>query len=111
MSQVLQEHIHCYDKRKNYENENYENLFIFAVTPSLSGRGSLLQPPHSPTFSTVKIFEHFFHRYIDRMAILAKTQKWYEGKSEKGGGGLQQPSLLRERVKLRACILYFAKIV
>ena len=23
---------------------------------------------------------------IDRMAILAKTQKWYEGKSERGGG-------------------------
>ena len=29
------------------------------------------------------------------MAILAKTQKWYEGKSERGG--VQQPPLLRER--------------
>ena len=38
---------------------------------------------------------------IDRIAILAKTQKWYEGKSERGGGGLQQPPPPeRERVKL-----------
>ena len=36
MSQVFQEHSHCYDKRKKNENENYENLFIFASTPSLS---------------------------------------------------------------------------
>ena len=84
-------------------------LFLLSPLPSQDG-GVCCNPPHSPTFSTVKIFENFFHRYIDRMAILAKTQKWYEGKSEKGGG-LQQPSLLRERVKLRACILYFAKIV
>ena len=36
---------------------------------------------------------------MDHMAILAKMQKRHEGKSEKGGGGLQQPlSLLRERV-------------
>ena len=36
---------------------------------------------------------------MDRMAIIAKTQKRHEGKSERGGG-LQQPSpLLRERVK------------
>ena len=38
MSQVFQEHSHCYDKRKKQENENYENIFIFAATPSLSGR-------------------------------------------------------------------------
>ena len=65
MSQVLQEHSHCYEKRKNYENENYENLFIFAPTPSLSGRGGgLLQPPPPPTFSTAKIFEKFLYRYV-----------------------------------------------
>ena len=36
---------------------------------------------------------------MDRIAILAKTQKRHEGKFEKGG--LQQSPLLRERVKLR----------
>ena len=40
---------------------------------------------------------------MDRMAILAKTQKWHKGKSEKGGG-LQQPPLLRERVKVPSTI-------
>ena len=39
------------------------------------------------------------------MAILAKVQKWYEGKSEKlkGGEGVcnNPPPLLRERVKVR----------
>ena len=51
MSQVIQEHSHCYDIRENKnQNENYENLFIFATTPSLSGRGGgLLQPP-TPNF-------------------------------------------------------------
>ena len=38
MSQVFQEHSHCYDKRKKQGNENDENLFIFAATPSLSGQ-------------------------------------------------------------------------
>ena len=28
---------------------------------------------------------------MDRMAILAKTQKRHEGKSERGGGGLFTP--------------------
>ena len=57
MSQVLQEHSHCYDKRKNKENENYENLLIFAATPSLSGGGGgLLQSPHPPNFFHGKNF-------------------------------------------------------
>ena len=34
------------------------------------------------------------------MAILAKTQKWYEGKSERGGGCNNSSPLLRERVKV-----------
>ena len=37
------------------------------------------------------------------MAILAKTQKRHEGKSERGGGGLHKPPLpplLRERVNV-----------
>ena len=49
MSQVFQEHSHCYDKRKKQENENYDNLFIYAATPFLSGQGEgLLQPPPPP---------------------------------------------------------------
>ena len=37
------------------------------------------------------------------MAILAKTQKWYEGKSERGGGGCNNhPPLLRERGLIRS---------
>ena len=53
MSQVFQVHSHSYDKRKKSENENYENLFIFVLTPSLSGRG-LLQHPPPPNFFHVK---------------------------------------------------------
>ena len=34
---------------------------------------------------------------MDRMAILAKTQKRYEGKSERGGDATTPPPLLRER--------------
>ena len=42
------------------------------------------------------------------MAILAKTQKWYEGKSERGGGVCNNPPpppLLREMVKWNARVL------
>ena len=46
---------------------------------------------------------------MDRMAILAKTQKRHEGKSE--GGGLQQPPLLRERVNARLSLTYGASTV
>ena len=60
MSQVFQEHSHCYDKRKKWENEN---LFIFAATPSLSGQGDCCNP-HPLTFSTAKTFEKIFHRYM-----------------------------------------------
>ena len=57
MSQLFQEQSYCYDKRKKYkENENYENLFIFAATPSLSGRGGLLLPPPPPNFLHGKNF-------------------------------------------------------
>ena len=37
---------------------------------------------------------------MDHMAILAKTQKRHEGKSERGGVATTPPPLLRERVKL-----------
>ena len=44
---------------------------------------------------------------MDRTAILAKTQKRHEGKSERGEGGCYNPpSLLRERVNTKkACIM------
>ena len=68
MSQVFQEHSHCYNKRKKDENENYENLFI--LLPSLpsqegggcGGGGGGFYNPHPSTFFTAKIFEIFFHR-------------------------------------------------
>ena len=103
MSQVFQEHSHCYDKRKKIRKLKLQKFIIFAATPSLSGRG-LLQP-HPPTFFVAKIFENFFHRYMriwtkgrqmDRMAILAKTQKRHEGKSER-----QPPPLLHLRKRIK----------
>ena len=58
MSQVFKGNSHGYDKRKKQENENYENLLIFAATPSLSGQdgGVVATTPNPPTFSTAKIF-------------------------------------------------------
>ena len=48
-------------KGKHKKIKNYENLFIFATTPSLSGRGEgLLQLPLPLTLFIVKIFEFFF---------------------------------------------------
>ena len=63
MFQVFQKHSHCYNKRKK-NNKNYENLFVFVATPSLSGRGGgggLFQTP-SPNFFQGKSFEIVFHR-------------------------------------------------
>ena len=85
--------------------KNYENLFyfIFAATLSLSGRGEYCCNP-APTpkfFSRQKFLKLFFHRYmgiwtkgrwIDRMEVLVKTQKWYEGKSERGVATTPPPS-------------------
>ena len=63
MSQVFQEHSHCYDNRNKKENESYKKLSIFAATPSLSGLegggGGLLQPTPA-TFFVAKILEFFF---------------------------------------------------
>ena len=61
MSQVFQEHSHCYDKREKWENENYENLFIFAATPSLSGRGGGgCNNPTPQLFPWQKFLKNFF---------------------------------------------------
>ena len=77
MSQVFQEHSHCYDKRKIHKNENYENLFIFAATPSLSERGVVATPPpHPPTFSTAKIFEIFFSDTLVSGQRVGKLTVW-----------------------------------
>ena len=46
MSQVFQEHNHCYDRRRKLENENYENfLFLLAPLPPQDGRVNNLPPP------------------------------------------------------------------
>ena len=52
------------------ENENYENLFIFAATPSLSARGVVATPPPPPNIFHCKNF--------GRMTILPKKQKRHE---------------------------------
>ena len=60
MSQVFQEHSYCYnDKKKKSENQNYENSFIFAATPTLSGWGGggvVATPPPLPNFFHGKNF-------------------------------------------------------
>ena len=49
-------------KGKSLKTGNYENLFIFAATPSLSGQGGggLLQPPTPQLFSLQKFLNFFF---------------------------------------------------
>ena len=66
MSQVFQEHSHCYDNRNKKENESYKKLSIFAATPSLSGLEGgggrvVATTPHN--FFRGKNFRNFFfHR-------------------------------------------------
>ena len=82
-------------KGKNKKMKTTKNyLFLLPPLPSQDG-GGVVVTPHPPTFFMAKIFEKFFHRYMgiwrkgrqmDHMAILAKTQKRQEGKSERGGG-------------------------
>ena len=61
MSQVFQEHSHCYNKRKKLQNQNYKNVFIFAATPSRALRkGGVVATPSSQLFSRQNILSFFF---------------------------------------------------
>ena len=74
MSQVFQEHSHCYDKRKNKKMKTTK-IYLFLLLPLPSQDGGLLHPSPLPpsTFFMAKIFEKFFHRY---MGIWTKVGKW-----------------------------------
>ena len=124
MSQVFQEHSHCWTKGKNMQIKTRKiYLFLLPLLPSQDG-GLLQSPTHPPTqlFSWQKFLTKKFHKYmviwtkggkIDRMEILAKTQKWYDGKSEGlGGGGCcnNPPPLLRERVNTMTPIFWIISI-
>ena len=68
MSQVSEEHCHCYDKRKN-KKMKITKIYLFLLPPLPSQDKGLLQPPPPPpTFFTAKIFEFFswIHGYLER---------------------------------------------
>ena len=66
ISQVFQEHSHCYDKiKKNKKMKTIKNyLFLLPPLPSQDGGDVATPPPHPQTFFIAKIFEKFFHRYM-----------------------------------------------
>ena len=65
-------------KGKNKKNENYENLFVFAATPSLSGReGRLLHPPPPNLFHG--FLKNFF--FIDTLVSRQRVGKLAEWRS------------------------------
>ena len=65
MSQVFQEHSHYCDKRKNKKMKTTKIcLFLLPPLPFQDG-GGVVATPHPPTFFTAKLFENFFHRYMD----------------------------------------------
>ena len=65
MSQVFQEHSHCYEKRKKKKMKTTKiYLFLLRSLTFQDRGGGLLQPSHPPTFFMAKIFEIFFHRYM-----------------------------------------------
>ena len=77
--------------------------------------GLLLQPLHPPTFFMAKNFLKIFsliHGSLDKGWVngpygnLSKNTKTARGKIRKGGG-LQQPPLLRERVKFYDILFIF----
>ena len=122
MSQVFQEHSHCYDNRNKKEKWKLQKIIYFCCHPfplSIGGGGGgggrLLQPPPT-TFFVAKILEIFFFidkwvsgKRVGRWTVwqkLAKTQKRHKGKSEKGGGGGGLQPLLRKRfnIYIFACL-------
>ena len=65
MSQVFQEHSHCYNKKeKKNKKMKTTKTYLFLLPPLPFQDVGLLQFPHPPTFSTAKIFEKIFHRYM-----------------------------------------------
>ena len=70
MSQVFQEHSHCYDKRNYIIRKLKLGKFIHFCCHPFPIRTGVVSIPHvPPTFFTVKFLEIVFHRY---MGILAK---------------------------------------
>ena len=60
MSQVFQEHSHCYDKRKNKKMKTtkiYLLLLPPVPLPSQDGGGGAVAIPPPPTFFMAKMFE------------------------------------------------------
>ena len=61
MSQVFQEHSHCYDKRKNKKMKITKiYLFLLPPVPSQEGGGGCCIPPPLNFFHSKNIFENFF---------------------------------------------------
>ena len=51
MSQILQEHCHCYDKRKNKKMKTTKiYLLLLPPLPSQDGGGRVVEIPHPPIF-------------------------------------------------------------
>ena len=61
-------------KGKNKKMKATKIYFVFAATPSVSGRGVCCNPPpHPQTFFMAKIFEFFF---IDTWVSGQRVGKW-----------------------------------
>ena len=61
MSQVFQEHSHCYDKRKKKKKIKIMKIYLFLLPPLPSQEKGVVAAPRSPQpFFTAKVFENFF---------------------------------------------------
>ena len=70
-------------------------LFLLPPLPSQDGGGGGV--PHPPTFSTVKIFEICFHRYMGIWTKGGEKRKNGTRENLKGGGGCNNPPPPPER--------------
>ena len=62
MSQVFQEHSHCYEKKKKNKKMKTKKIYLLLLPPLLSqdgGGGGLLQPPTPQFFSRQKFLKSF----------------------------------------------------